>query len=449
MDMLESIKSAGVVGAGGAGFPSHVKLNTRAEWFLVNAAECEPMIEIDKYLCRSQPERIVQTIMVIAGHLQAEHVVVALKKKYHKEIQALQSAIDKLGAPVRLFPMRTIYPAGDEQVIVRQVTGKCVPERGLPLDVGCVVHNVGTVLAIADALEGKPVIDKELSVTGAVARPLIFRVPIGTSVSDILARAGVTESDYGIILGGPMMGKLLKSEEEIQNSVITKTTGNLLVLPREHDLFNKASKSIERMKRQAQAACIQCRMCTDLCPRNLMGHNVTPHLVMRNVWREDSVSDADEYLRCFGSSVNCCSCGACELFSCPMNLSPRKMNDFVKGQMQKRGIQVEKNQSPKARATEEIHVIPTERLIARLGLGSYITHEEPKCHELTPASCYIPLSQHIGKPAIPVVEKGIEVSRGALVAKACEGLSINIHTGIGGIVTEVTEKGIRICGKEA
>lgn len=448
MDMIAAVKNAGVVGAGGAGFPSHVKLNTRAEWFLVNAAECEPMIEIDKYLCRTQPERIIRTMMEIAGHLHAEHAVIALKGKYRKEITALQTAIDKLLAPVSIFPMRTFYPAGDEQVIVRQVTGKCVPERGLPLDVGCVVHNVGTVLSIADALEEKPVIDKDLSVTGAVAKPVIFRVPIGTPIPDILAAAGVKKNGCGLVLGGPMMGKFLKSEDEIENSFVTKTTGNLLVLPREHDLFHKAAQSVERMKRQAQAACIQCRMCTDLCPRFLMGHNVTPHLVMRNVWREESITDMDEYLSCFGSAANCCNCGACELFSCPMDLSPRRMNDFVKGQMQKKGIQVEKNQNPQARAAEEIHKIPTERLIARLGLSTYVTHEEPDNYELIPKSCYILLSQHIGKPAVPVVEIGSMVSRGALVAKAAEGLSVNMHTGIEGVVTEITSQGIRICGKE-
>ena len=168
MSFVETIKEAGIVGAGGAGFPTYVKLNAKAEYFIINAAECEPLIETDKYLCRTFPERIIRTAVRIAEHLEAEHCVIATKAKYKREIAALQAEIERQNARVEICGMRTFYPAGDEQVIVQEVTGRSVPERGLPLDVGCVVDNVGTVLSIADALEGKPVSEKYLSVTGAV-----------------------------------------------------------------------------------------------------------------------------------------------------------------------------------------------------------------------------------------------------------------------------------------
>ena len=235
MDFVEAVKAAGVVGAGGAGFPTHVKLSAKAEWFLVNAAECEPLIETDKYLCRTYPERIVETVAKIAGHLEASHAVIVLKAKYRREMEALQEAIDKTKAPVELFGMRTFYPAGDEQTLVQQVTGRVVPERGLPLDVGCVVDNVGTVLAIADALEGRPVSEKFLSVTGAVAHTQMFHVPLGTPVTEILKKAKITVGDYAVIVGGPMMGRMLKDKEAIAQAVVTKTTGNLLVLPADQD----------------------------------------------------------------------------------------------------------------------------------------------------------------------------------------------------------------------
>ena len=130
MEMVEAIKRAGVVGAGGAGFPTHVKLNASAEYFLVNAAECEPLIETDKFLCRTWPERIVGTVEQIAAHLGAKRAVIALKAKYEKEIKALEAAIQKTNAQVEIFKMRSFYPAGDEQTLVQQVTGRCVPERG-------------------------------------------------------------------------------------------------------------------------------------------------------------------------------------------------------------------------------------------------------------------------------------------------------------------------------
>lgn len=446
--MVQAIKAAGVVGAGGAGFPTHVKLDAKAEYFLINAAECEPLIETDKFLCRTYPHRIVRTAVRIAGHLSADHAVIVLKKKYTKEINALKEAIKSQKADVELFTMSAFYPAGDEQIMVQQVTGRCVPERGLPLDVGCVVDNVGTVLSIADALEDKPVTDKYLSVTGAVSKPVMYRVPIGTPIRLVLENAGLNVKSCGVILGGPMMGGVLRDQAAIDSAVVTKTTGNLLVLPREHYLIRRSALSKERMIHQAEAACIQCRMCTDLCPRYLIGHEVRPNMVMRSLFKEHLTTDQEEYRRCFGSAVNCCSCGICEMFACPMGLSPRKMNDYAKGKLEEKGIQVERNQNPQARSGLEHGKIPTERLIARLGLSQYVSHISPELKEYVPDMCFVPVTQHIGKPAVPVVQPGSIVSKGDLLAAAADGLSANIHSGVDGVVTEINDQGIRICRKE-
>ncbi len=446
---IEAIKEAGVVGAGGAGFPTHVKLNVKVEYFIVNAAECEPLIETDKFLCRQWPERIVSTVVKISEMLGSTKNVIALKDHYHREIQALEDAIQKLGAPVEVFKMSSFYPAGDEQSMIYEVTGRSVPERGLPSQVGCVVDNVGTVLSIADALEGKPVCEKYLSVTGDVKQPKMYHVPLGTPIRAILDAAGVQRGTYNVILGGPMMGKTVMTEEAIDNTVVTKTTGNLLVLPKDHYLFRRASYSIPKMIHQARSACIQCKMCTDLCPRHLIGHDVKPNLVMRSVWREEKIEDNDEYIKYFGSAANCCSCGACEMFSCPMGLSPRKMNDYVKGHLRERGIKVPQNMNPEARQNVENRRIPTDRLIARLNLNSYVRHDaDPELIEFATDVCTIPMSQHIGAPAIPAVAVGDHVKKGDLVGKAAEGLSVNIHCGMDGVVKEITPNGITICGKE-
>jgi len=446
---IEAIKKAGVVGQGGAGFPTHVKLNTQVEYFIVNAAECEPMIETDKYLCRTQPERLVSTVVEISKIIGSTKNVIALKDHYHTEIKALEDAIKALNAPVEVFQMGTFYPAGDEQSMIYEVTGRTVPERGLPSMVGCVVDNVGTVLSIADALEGKPVCEKVLSVTGDVAKPVMYNVPVGTPIRTILDDAGLKRGTYGVILGGPMMGKCVTKEEDIDSQVVTKTSGNLLVLPKDHYLFKRVSYTIPQMMHQAKSACIQCKMCTDLCPRYIIGHDVRPNIVMRNVWQEDSIEDNDVYLRMFGNAANCCSCGACEMFSCPMGLSPRKMNDYVKGKLRQRGIQVPQNMNPTDRGHVDSRRIPTERLVARLGLSPYLVHgAKPELVELKPDYCVIPTSQHIGAPAIPVVSVGQQVKKGDLVAEAAQGLSVNIHCGMDGIVKEVTPQGITICGKE-
>lgn len=146
--------------------------------------------------------------------------------------------------------------------------------------------------------------------------------------------------------------------------------------------------------------------------------------------------------------MNCCSCGVCEMFACPMGLSPRKMNEYAKGLLREKGINPQKNMHPEAREAIQNRKIPTERLIARLELTPYVTHELPAEKELEVKECRILLSQHIGKPAQAVVHEGEYVEKNDLVAQAAEGLSVNIHTGLAGVVKEVTDTYIRICGEE-
>lgn len=449
MSLVELVKAAGVVGAGGAGFPTHVKLNTKVEYFIVNAAECEPLIETDKYLCRTWADKIVQTVPLIAEALGASKKVIALKAKYEKEIAALEEAVKANGSDVEIFRLGYFYPAGDEQTLIQQVTGRSVPERGLPSDVGCVVDNVGTVLNIADALEGKPVTGKYLSVVGEVQQTLLLYVPIGTSVLECVKAAGPSISDFALIMGGPMMGKKLTTQKEMEEAVVTKTTGNIMVLPKDHYLFKKAALPMETIRRQTRSSCIQCRMCTDLCPRYLIGHQIRPNLVMRSLWREQSVTDNEEYLHLFGDAANCCSCGICEMFACPMGLSPRKVNDYIKVELRNRGIQVPKNPEAHAREFVDDRKTPTNRLVARLDLTKYYGKHPQECRELQPDTVFIPFSQHIGKPAMAVKQAGEQIAIGELLAAAAEGLSANIHSSVNGVVEEITEKGARIrCRKE-
>lgn len=446
MNLVETIKDAGIVGAGGAGFPTHIKLNTKAEYFIVNAAECEPLIETDKYLCRTFSDELIKGIMYISKHLEAKKSVIALKAKYKTEIAALKEAIERNGADIELFEMKTFYPAGDEQIIVQQVTGRSVPERGIPIEVNAVVDNVGTVLGIYNALtNGTKTTMKYLCVVGEVKEPIMLYVPIGTSVRDCIKNANPTISDYAIILGGPMMGRVFSEDALIDQQFVTKTTGNIIVLHKDHYLIKRTKVSIDRIKHQARSACIQCKMCTDLCPRYQIGHRIKPHLVMRNVWRENAIESNEEFEKCFGDAVNCCDCGLCEMFSCPMGLSPRKVNGYMKGKLRERGINVEKNTSPIARKTVDLSKVPTDRLIARLNLGKYNGLHAHTCIDLNPQEVFIPFSQHIGKPAKAIKLVGDKVFQGELIASADDtGLSANIHASTDGTVCEVTQLGIRI-----
>lgn len=443
MDLIEAVKAAGVVGAGGAGFPTHVKLSAKADCFIVNGAECEPLIETDKYLIRTFPEQIIQAVTAVSAHVGAKRSVFALKKKYKRESEALRQAIAKLGANVELFEMPSFYPAGDEQVMVQQVCGASVPERGIPLDVGAVVDNVGTLLNITDALQGNAVTEKFLSIVGEVECPVMRKVPLGIPLRECIASANPTVSEYDIIVGGPMMGRVVTDPAEIDKLTVTKTTGNLIVLPKGHYLARRATLKLGRIKAQAKSACVQCRMCTSLCPRYLIGHEVQPHLVMRNLYREELVTDSDEYLKIFGQAANCCDCGVCEMFSCPMGLSPRKVNAYIKGRLREQGIQVPRNMAPKAREGGIYGKVPTDRLVARLGiLPYYHRHAGDECIELFPEQVTVSFQQHIGKPAVPVLGQGDAVKKGDLLAAAAEGaLSANIHASIDGIITEINAAG--------
>ena len=151
----------------------------------------------------------------------------------------------------------------------------------------------------------------------------------------------------------------------------------------------------------------------------------------------------------FGDAANCCSCGVCEMFACPMGLSPRKVNDYIKGELRKRGIQVPKNPEAHAREFVDDRKTPTNRLVARLDLTKYYGKHPQECTELMPDTVFIPFSQHIGKPAVAVKHTGEQICKGELLAAAAEGLSANIHSSVNGVVEEVTDRGARIrCRKE-
>ncbi len=193
------------------------------------------------------------------------------EEKYRRAIDALTPL---LPAGIRLHILPDVYPAGDEVLTIWLATGRRVAPAALPASVGVVVNNVQTVLNMARAVEQQfPVTRRTLTVNGAVARPLTVTVPIGMSLREVLALAGgATVDDPGFINGGPMMGGLMTSLD----SPVTKTTGGLLVLPKSHPLIQRRMQDERTVLSVARTVCEQCRLCTDLCPRHLIGHELSP-----------------------------------------------------------------------------------------------------------------------------------------------------------------------------
>ncbi len=439
MDMKELssiLQQAGIVGAGGAGFPTYAKLDERAETIILNCAECEPLLKLHRQLLEKYAQEIVETFYMIGQAVGAKEVVIGIKKAYIKTIDALNEVMGEY-PEVRLGLLDEVYPAGDEVVLIYEVTGKVVKPGGLPIESGVAVFNVETVYNVYKAVSQKlPVVDKLVSVVAEVENPVTVRVPLGTTMEEVVRMAGhVTVKNPVYFIGGPMMGFIGSGSQPV-----TKTTNAILVLPEEHLIIQrKREKSSIDLKRAA-ACCCQCNMCTDLCPRNLLGHPVEPHLFMRAATCKD-VQQPDIFL----NTMFCSSCGLCEMYSCMQGLSPRSLMTEYKAGLRANGIKPPQGVVPKKVGRErEYRKVPMERLMARLDLTRY-DKEAP----LDESSAHIRkvkilLSQHIGAPASAVVKMGDKVLRGQMIAEPGKGLSVGIHASIEGTVSEVNERFIII-----
>lgn len=432
MEIVEKVRNAGIVGAGGAGFPTHIKLSSKAEVLIVNGAECEPLLKVDQQILPREKVLFLKGLEAAREAVDAKRVVVALKPKYKSAIEALKG-----GGPYELFILGDFYPAGDEQILVYDVTRRIVPEGGIPLQVGCVVLNVETVINIGKAIDGQPVVDKYVTVGGAVNNPGTFKLPVGTPIRDALKLAGgPTAGDFFLIDGGPNTGKIIPSLD----SPILKTTKGILVFPKSHPLWGKFAPDLKAVLRRAVSTCCNCRECTELCPRYLLGHSMEPHNIMKVLsWRvaeEDKLTEA--YL--------CCDCGLCENYACPMGLSPRRIAQSLKQKLIEHNVpNPHKNQPTSTRALFQFKRVPTGRLISRLGISIYDVPAPLVDVDFQPDEVVLLLRQHTGAPARPIVRVGDKVKRGDLIGDIPNGaLGAKLHASIEGVVSSITEEEIRI-----
>ncbi|MDQ7095278.1 4Fe-4S dicluster domain-containing protein [Desulfosporosinus sp. PR] len=428
--LIQKVKDAGVVGAGGAGFPTHVKISSNARSVIVNGAECEPLLRVDQQLMDIKAAKMVRGLETVMKATGASEGIIALKSKYKHAIASLEKEI--AGKPIRINILGDFYPAGDEHLTVYEATGRLVPQGGIPLKVDCIVDNVETLINIAAAIEGKPVTDTYLTITGEVPHPLTLKLPVGTSVQEALKIAGQTSLDgMKVIEGGPMMGKIIEN----LNQPITKTTKGLIVLFLEHPLIQKRMLPLERIAKQARISCIQCRFCTDLCPRYLLGHHLEPHKIMRTI---KHLQGQEETMK---MAFACSECGVCEQYACIMGLSPRAVNSMLKKELSKLGIKPAEPPAHQTADTIQAHrKVPIKRLISRLGLKNYdvsapLSEEEHLINQVE-----IKLRQHVGAPSQPIVKVGQQVQKGDLIAVIPEkALGANIHASISGVVKEISD----------
>ena len=444
---IEIIKNAGIVGAGGAGFPSHIKFDAKVDTLIVNAAECEPLIHVDKIILQNSFERVYEGLRIAAGLTGAKRVVVALKGKYKEAIHAIEEfkksqSLGSSGFDFEIFKLGNFYPAGDEQVLVYEVTKRVVPEGGIPLMVGTVVTNVETLYNVAEAMEGKNVTDKFVTVNGEVNNPLTLKVPVGTPVKTLLDYCGGIKIDnYSVLDGGPMMGKLIDEK----TYAVKKTTKSIIVLPSESIVIEQKLRDISRQVKRAQAICLSCRMCTDLCPRYLLGHNLFPDEMMKKMYRGKL---SDDQLEKFDFAYLCCDCGLCELYSCIVDLSPRALFNYIKAELAKKEIKnphTRKDIVPNEFGS--YRKIPITRLEKRLEIDKYDSKAPLLDFDADVNEVKVYLLQHVGAPSVPVVSKGDSVTKGQLIAGIADGkLGANMHSSINGTVSDIAPGHIIIKG---
>ncbi len=433
-ELSKILRENGIVGAGGAGFPTYGKLNDAADTILLNCAECEPLLKLHRQVLKEHAQEIMKAFHLVAETLGAQ-AIIGIKSEYKSTIDALNVYIDEY-PEMSIHKLPGAYPMGDEVVLIYEATGRQVRPGGLPIEQGVAVFNVETMYNIYRAVfEGHPVDDKYVSVVGEVEHPVTVRVPIGTQISQVVAMAGaITTTDPVYLLGGPMMGGFGNEYQPV-----TKTTNAVIVLPADHSLVHKKQPNIKNALARAASSCCQCRTCTDLCPRHALGHPIQPHLFMRAAANRDT-----QDLEPFINTMFCSSCGLCELYSCPQGLSPRSIMAQYKAGLRKEGIRPPKVEAASVNESREYRRAPEERLVARLGLINY-DKEAPLNDSLqSVAKVRINVSQHIGAPALAAVKKGDRVEAGQVIASAADGLSVNIHASITGQVSDVTDKYIEI-----
>lgn len=433
-EIANKARAAGVVGAGGAGFPTHVKLMNPAEIYLVNGAECEPLLKVDQQLAVKYAQQLVRGLQLAMQAVGAREGIIAFKAKYVEAIAAVQPL---LAANMRIHILKDIYPAGDEVITIWLATGRRVPPAALPKDVGVAVNNVLTLINLARAVDNNaPVVDRTLTISGAVSTPITVTVPIGTSLRDVIAKAGsITVDKPFFINGGPMMGRLLDSIDQ----PVTKTIGGIIVLPQDHVVIRRHRQPMQDVMAIARTVCEQCNLCTELCPRHLIGHELHPALIVRSANYRD-IGKPSVLL----SALTCSECAVCEQWACPVNISPMRINVALKAQFRAEGARYVGDLRPLDPMAEH-RLVPTSRLLTRLGIAAYNKKAPLDESDCSPAKVVLNLRQHVGAAAVPVVRVGDTVQRGQLLADIPpDALGARLHASISGRVAEVSAQSITL-----
>lgn len=436
MDLKQLLREAGVIGAGGAGFPSYAKLGTGADTLLINAAECEPLLFTDYVLLMKELDRVTDGARLVADALGVTRILLGVKRHRGEHLGWTDGTTVSNGVTVCFLP--DVYPLGDEINLIYQMTGRLVQPGALPITEHVVVYNVETLMNVSYAVrEGKPVTEKWLTVAGDIPEGAarVVRVPIGMRVSALFEKLGITVPETHVCIdGGPSMGNVISEA----TALVRKNTKGLLVLPRTIPAMMVKLRPIDRQVNIANAVCCQCSACTEMCSRALLGYPLEPHRLVR-AGREVVEAFPEQ----FTSASLCSGCGICEISACGQFISPKAVIALQKSILAKNKLRFKADRVYRPDPERDARMVPSARWRSLLGVTRY--HHMPAYGGFLPAEeVSVALNTHIGAPSSPSVKVGDQVQAGQVIATAAEGLSVAQHASIDGRVVYVDDKVIRI-----
>ena len=437
-DLKQLLKDNGVVGAGGAGFPSYCKLAEGADTLLINAVECEPLLYTSYTLMQERIRDIVVGMRAVMEYGKIARGLLAVKDYRAKKLGYADGQELAPGVFIKYIP--NVYPMGDEINLIYTATGRVVPPGQLPITRGVIVFNTETIYNIGLVVQfNQPVTKTYLTISGDTDKAYCVKVPVGMKIAEVLKIMNVKVPDTHVVIdGGPSMGTVVN----LATDVVKKPCSGLLILPKTIPAVANKLRTKEDNFRRASSVCCQCNRCTDMCPRHLLGYPLEPHKMVRSTL---SAAMADPEL--IKTATMCCGCDICSTLACCQEISPMQIIKEYKGILAKNRMKymADPNEQFTPSPDREARMVSAGKWKEMLGVAKYDKFPPIYVEEkLKATEVYVPMSQHIGAPAVPIVAVGDLVEENQMIAKAAEGLSVPHFAPITGRVTYVDAKTIVI-----